>query len=788
MTANSRPTVYANGLAGEVDLRRQMMAASVSLKPGETLPQFAARRPQIVREGVEKIIRRLQGVDAFDVLELLRNREIMAARLGYTEERTPASPKTLEIVATILLARGARTVGAAARDDEGQRAMEMLHIVGAEIASVGVFSALADAQGTGDPWARLGAAFRLARISIQNLHYRSIDDAVNRQLFGQGAFAGELAQRLGFTWDDFEHVRTAIIDGYSTDLFDAFGALAGGAREFYESSAVPTEEERARLRALQASVMTHPGSRASFTAAEIAKRSGVTVEVANKIVSLFSVRFDATDPVDAVESYLNGASPFSYAALVCDDQGNYLQLGLEIGDDNFRQITERSLGRDAIQGLYNNHRRDVTEATAGNYLRRILNVDPAASAYYYYAEKAGFISSDLGPTAVRPTTVGKECEGDLLFLIDDIAICVEVKGASFSPGARSTRPDYFKNEVEKTIGAGAHQARRVANLIRANGGLWQRDRTWLNLSHVREVRTIVVTLDDLGPLGSEITDLAAAGVMPSEDPSWVVSTYDLAIIADLIDDPSQFLLYLRRRTDAESADRWRVVDELDLVMLFFHTALEHQPEPARIAAEYPHAPAPGSDEQMLWDQQPGSSRIHDYTTEMLNPWYEYKEGKGPEAAKPELSVDPDAAILVRAFTASRLKGATVAAADLLGLTVAQRHTLRGLVGAAKGAASSGRSRTWQLSLAGSSGAGAIVVCSVPQGIGVAAIEQQMRSEFESATLNWGCDRVLGIAIGSAGKPVLVGYKSTTMEGRFDRPRGVSSPPRARKPKRQKKRH
>ena len=96
-------------------------------------------------------------------------------------------------------------------------------------------------------------------------------------------------------------------------------------------------------------------------------------------------------------------------------------------------------------------------------------------------------------------------------------------------------------------------------------------------------------------------------------------------------------------------------------MLFFHTALEHQPKPARVTAEHPLAPAPGPDEQLLWDEQPTNSRVHDYTTAMLNPWYEYKQGDGPKAAKPELSVEPSNAVLVRAFSSSRMIGATVAA-------------------------------------------------------------------------------------------------------------------------------
>lgn len=100
-----------------------------------------------------------------------------------------------------------------------------------------------------------------------------------------------------------------------------------------------------------------------------------------------------------------------------------------------------------------------------------------------------------------PRQFGERVEGDILFLLDDVAIIVEVKGKSIADQARRGDFRRLRNDLKATIGDGATQANRLRELIETNVGIWEEATTWLDLSFVREIRTAVVVLDDIGPLG-----------------------------------------------------------------------------------------------------------------------------------------------------------------------------------------------------------------------------------------------------------------------------------------------
>ena len=129
----------------------------------------------------------------------------------------------------------------------------------------------------------------------------------------------------------------------------------------------------------------------------------------------------------------------------------------------------------------------------------------------------------LASTAVEITSVAEQTESDVLFLIEDVAICVEVKGRSVSHQARGGHVQRLTGDLRSTVGDATDQALRLEGLIRTNGGLWLEDKTSLDLSGVREVRSIAVCLDDMGPLGTALDELVRGDVIKSDQFPWVVS-------------------------------------------------------------------------------------------------------------------------------------------------------------------------------------------------------------------------------------------------------------------------
>lgn len=781
--------VLADGDAGHAELETQMRAHRSLLRGGETLQDFVARRPQIVREDVAKILRRLEGSDAYDVLDLMRQREVMAPRMGYQEDRLPAHANALEVLAIILLARGQRVVGTATRADAAQRATEMMHLVAGEIVRVGSFSTMAE-QSTPDTIKQLEAEYRGARMSIRNLQYPHIYDDLNRHLFANPAFAADIYSRLEFTYDEYLLVRKAISPRYE-DLFA--GALEQSFElvdEVQHRGLTPEtlpEDLREKLGELIRSWAVAPGGRASFTAEDIAAATGVDLATTRTILDKFSVEFATADAEAEVNAYLDGRNPFANAALVKDSDGNYLQLMLDIGDDCFRQVVEKSLGKDELVRIYRKHRGEIGEILAGDMLTRALGVPPALANYHYFAPKAGTPSAELSATAVKPTKVGNDCEGDLLFVVDDVAVCVEVKSASFSLEARSGNLQYFANELQTMLGDAAKQTHRVEELIEVNGGIWLADRTWYDLSGVKEVHSIAVTIDDLGPLSTSLPRLVSAGVIPADRFPWMVSAHDLAVAADVLTSPAEFLLYLRRRTDSDLAPRLRTVDELDILMRFVGDGLVFERDPAVVAAKYPDAPI-HAHAKPRFDREKGQIRVNIHT-DPLDAWYQSVHQGGPAVPKPAPGVAPHIRELVKAMDASGMSGGLRAQADLLDLVIPEQEQLASTMVTVGSAAAAGQSMSARAARAGRTGFPVIVVRGRPQTMTDADLNSQVAGDCVAAATEWGCDRVLHLIVdrrgsaiaASAGDPRRANIEVSVLPvARTPRPPAARRKPKAKK--------
>ncbi|MDT0484633.1 hypothetical protein [Streptomyces doebereineriae] len=133
----------------------------------------------------------------------------------------------------------------------------------------------------------------------------------------------------------------------------------------------------------------------------------------------------------------------------------------------------------------------------------------------------------------------------------------------------------------------AAQAERLRERIDTDHGLRLRDGSWLDLAHIREVHTVAVSLEDLSGIATTTADLVRAGRLPAANLPWTVSQHDLRTIGELLARPAELILYLRRRTDVETTQKFDAVDELDLFLHLYESGLYLEPDPVRIARELP---------------------------------------------------------------------------------------------------------------------------------------------------------------------------------------------------------
>jgi hypothetical protein len=259
-------------------------------------------------------------------------------------------------------------------------------------------------------------------------------------------------------------------------------------------------------------------------------------------------------------------------------------------------------------------------------------------------------------------------EGDALFVIDDVAVVVEVKGKSIADQARRGDVRRLGNDLKATLGDGARQATRIRELLETNRGIWESPTRWLDLSGIREVRTLVVVLDDIGPLGTNLADLQHAGILPHDRPPLILSLHDLAVIAEIGERPSEFLLYLRRRTDSPVTAYYRALDELDLYMLFLAADLYVEDDPDEIKAAYPAAPPATKAERRRHQRSAVGTIVSDNCVELTAWMNRDRLPVGEHVAKPTMNAPAEMLELIDQISASARPGWFRCCADLLALS------------------------------------------------------------------------------------------------------------------------
>lgn len=659
--------------AGLTSMVARMSETMGYLHDGETHQGYLERSEATVRKHVLAIASNVRDADAFDVIELARVRETPFTLDPYEERLADHLPAAIEVVSLILLARGHRVPDGSdpSRSNPGQ-AISDLHERVRELLTVGSFRLFAagDADEFG-PLTSLAGKFLSHRLSVRGMQHLHVHDQTNDALFSSSHIGTLLEEAVGFTYEDFLAVRDGVATVHGERFFAAREEVLKHTERWRANGRKLTNDvERASsLRALE-DFMHRPHRRATFSAQDVADASGVHHERVAEVLSQFSVGFGASfDPVEAVESFLSGDNPFSDANLVSDRDGSFVWLGLPIGTDSFRRVAEAALkSKPALWRRYERRRSLASEEASIRQLERLLGTPATYTNLKYLRANPGIDVCALGQAAQDLNRVSEQTEADGLFIVEDVAVCVEVKGKSLSLSARQGHVQRLSADLRATVGDATRQANRLEEHIRANGGLWLEDHQWLDLSHVREVRSVAICLDDLGPLAIALDELVRANVIQEDRFPWVVTLHDLTIIAEVIDRPAEFLLYLRRRTESEVSMRFHAVDELDMFMLFLAGGLYVEPDPDLVAENFIGV-GPASDEDRIRFRESSIPTQVGTHTDPLDAWIYYREGvSDTPAEKPEFAGNRVLLDLIDTLQDGRKPGWFRFSADLLNLS------------------------------------------------------------------------------------------------------------------------
>lgn len=516
-------------------------------------------------------------------------------------------------------------------------------------------------------------------ILLRNPVYPDMLIETLRKLFDDPGVDADCRSAMGFTATEALEVMAAAREATIAELVrrnDAMhNAMVGlnpyldeTSPVFVEGTETPSEEAIAAGQALMAAVedlTTNLADATAIDAAAITQIIGLGPDLVGSVLNAFT--YAATsDLTETVDRFMEGDNPLRTAPVIADAGGRRMLVHDALALPAVREVIETRLKQAGLLNRYQRHRGIVVEDASMDLLTGVF---PGASVHRGLKY---FVPDPKATTPqTTPATFTGEGECDGLILIDDVALIIEVKAVGLTAASRRGVALRLKTQLQNILTKAADQAQRLRERIVTDGVIRPRDGgSWIDVSNIREVHTIAVGLEDLSGITTATAALVEAGILRDGEIPWTVSVHDLRIICELIDRPSDLLLYLRRRTHPTATRTYRAVDELDLFMYFLQEGLVVPPEAGALPGS---TPAQTAAEQT--QRSPGEKPIViPGITGPIDDWFMTRGAGSPEVApKPQLAVKPGLVHLLGQILGTAAPGALATATAILEATPSKQR-------------------------------------------------------------------------------------------------------------------
>jgi hypothetical protein len=473
-------------------------------------------------------------------------------------------------------------------------------------------ASLLDIIGAGreEPLAKLAVMMRGSEMWVPHSSYPDMVAETVRQLFGKQDVSQRLERDLGFdaaaAMDVLDACHELQIDHFNSRLWGLIGDFSAVGHD--PAPATPEEMIQVWQRAWEptAELIT-------VTIDEICAATGLPATVVAAVLDHFTFEAVGWTPQQLVYEYTRGNNPLRTRPVVRSaDRGAVLIHGAHIVTA-VRESLEVYLKTTIVWEPYQRSRGDLLEARTKAAFRRILYSATTWDGFEYY------VPANETEEHGEPSGFSKRVEGDHLIVQDDVAFIIEDKAVALTANSRTGDPRSFRRDLTGIITKASRQARRLQERIQRDGGVRIHREGWVDLSRIREIHTIAVSLDDLLFAHTATAELVKAGLLSSESIPWTVSIHDLDLITQLIDHPSEFLLYLRRRRDPKATVFYSAPDELDLFLYFYEAGLYVEPDLDLVKARMPFMPERTTAERRNYKAQVPA--IITSRTEPLDRWH-----------------------------------------------------------------------------------------------------------------------------------------------------------------------
>lgn len=172
---------------------------------------------------------------------------------------------------------------------------------------------------------------------------------------------------------------------------------------------------------------------------------------------------------------------------------------------------------------------------------------------------------------------GRRYETDVIVLLDTTVLVAECKGGRLSRQSYHGKGRPLRDDIEDLLVKPGVQAQRLSELLkRANGELElspkDGEEILVDITKVHHVATLGTTLEPLAAMLPGLRDLVEAGLTDTalDALAYNVTLFDLKLILDILDHPSEVIHYLSRREELEKGE-FLSGEEADLLGFYLQT-------------------------------------------------------------------------------------------------------------------------------------------------------------------------------------------------------------------------
>lgn len=591
-----------------------------------------------IRRRVERVEELCAPFDAVHLLGHFIYPETSMDPEDYVESEHGGAAFIVELAAAILVARPSREGGPDPEPAIGAKTTELIRDLVAEIAMLEGYRRYRRLATTA-----LGAA--QARTAAYNLTVRGPswpeqERALLLDLFAPAHLAEKLRARLGFDAAQAVACVEALPDLVRHQLSEhtrrAYEHLDEAKSWFprvFRTKKQLDQEGMDRL-AVALWSLQNLGEALVVACKSLASAAAVPVEVAEAVAARLSSDFGQSGDL------FQRAETIRHRPYLSLGDGRFLPTAL--GNDLWalRGVFQEAL---SDSDFFTRHRGAWLEQQAASMLERALQPDEALERVKI--RQAGIDRGDI----------------DALLRFGDTIITIEAKSATMRPSARrggDALLDHLKAVVKKT--SEQSDLARRALLGEEAVELFDAAGKRLEITGVREVQPIVVTLDDVSPVAPLLWQLIGSKLLPEGATiPWVVTLFELDLVCQTVQWPMQLIHFLRRRARLNEIGGLHAADELDWWMLYLTQGLYFE------------------DDELLAS---GQVRYLSQTDD-LDAWYLYSQGRRTTpAAKPRQALEEATVAMLDFLAERRPAGWVPAGCTLLELSGDTREALHDQLG------------------------------------------------------------------------------------------------------------